>query len=72
MGELGLMPDQFWSLTYAEFQVKHRAFTRAEDRQRALVIDLALRTAQYKDSDRDQMWRDVHALRRYPEKAWLK
>jgi hypothetical protein len=38
----------------------------------ALVIDLARRTGTYRDSDRDQMTRDMHALRQYPEKPWLK
>jgi hypothetical protein len=72
IGEMALAPDVFWSLTVREFLLKHAAFDRAENRQRALVIDLAVRTGHYKDSDHQQMVRDMHALRRYPEKSWLK
>lgn len=64
------MPDQFWSLNVREFWIKHRAFTRAEDRQQALVIDLALRTADYKDNARGELTRYMNALRRYPIKQW--
>lgn len=64
------MPEQFASLDPREFWLKHAAFTRAEDRQQALVIDLALRTADYKDSVRGELVRAMNALRRYPVKQW--
>jgi hypothetical protein len=69
---MNLMPDEFAALDWREFWIKHRAFSRAEDRRQALVIDLALRTADYKDSARGELERAVNALRRYPEKQWLK
>jgi hypothetical protein len=54
-----------------EFWIKHAAFRRAEDRQQALVIDLALRTTTYKKPDQRQLTQAMHALRRYPIKRWL-
>ena len=72
IGEMNLSPDGFWSLTPREFGIKHAAFARSEDRWQALVIDLALRTADYKDADRDRLMRVMHALRQYPQKSWLK
>ncbi len=69
---MGLTPSEFAELDPREFWLKHAAFARAEDRAQALVIDLALRTADYKDDARNSLMRMMHALRRYPEKAWLK
>jgi hypothetical protein len=69
---MGLAPEAFWSLTVREFWIKHRAFTRSEDRQRSLMIEHAARTGQgYKDTDRAALHRHANALRRYPLKKWL-
>lgn len=68
---MGLSTRAFWSLTVREFWIKHRAFTRAEDRQRALVRELALLTANYKDPERRSIERQLNTLRRYPIKPWL-
>lgn len=67
---MGLSPEAFWSLTVREFWIKHAAFTRAEDRRHALVIELALRTADYKPEARRELQRAVNGLRRYPIKRW--
>jgi hypothetical protein len=71
IGELGLMPEQFWSLTFKEFLLKWAAFARAEDRQRSLVLEHAVMTGQYSEKQRGVMRRGVNALRRYPIKRWL-
>lgn len=67
-----LSPAEFWSLTFREFQIKHAAFSRAEDRRRSLVLELAVMTGQFKKQDADKIHRAVNALRRYPVKQWLK
>lgn len=71
IGELGLSPEAFWSLTVREFEIKHRAFTRAEDRQKSLVYLLAGMTTEYSAPQKARIERSVNALRRYPIKAWL-
>lgn len=68
---MGLDPAVFWSLTVREFWIKHAAFTRAEDRRRSEVIELALLTTTYKDRVRNQMEQTKNRLRRYPIKRWL-
>ncbi len=72
LGEMGLSPEAFWALEVREFILKHEAFDRAENRQLALVLELAYRTGRYKPSDHQAMVRDAHALKKYPEKPWLK
>lgn len=69
---MGLMPEQFWSLTLREFHIKHAAFMRSEHRQRALVWELASMTASYKAKDRRQIVKTANALRQYPVKRWLR
>lgn len=69
---MGLSPDVFWSLLLRDFHIKHAAFQRQEDRTRSLVLELAAMTGQFKDKDRNQLRRNVNALRRYPVKRWLK
>lgn len=71
IGEMGLEPAAFWSLTIREFWIKHAAFTRAEDRLEAVFIRQALRTQSYKSKDRNALNRSANALRRYPRKKWL-
>jgi hypothetical protein len=68
IGEMGLAPDVFWALTKPEFDIKHRAWKRAEDRQRALMIEHGLMTGghRFKKADQTSLRRDVTALRRYP------
>lgn len=68
---MALAPDAFWSLTVREFWIKHAAFRRSEDRQRALVIEHALMTQSYKPNDKQALQRNVNVLRRYPIKRWL-
>lgn len=68
---MGLAPDIFWSLTPREFWIKHRAFTRAEDRSRSLVVQLAAMTGHYSEQDRVKLERWANQLRRYPVKRWL-
>jgi hypothetical protein len=70
---MGLMPDQFWALEMREFWMKFDAFKRAEDRARSLMLEHAAIVApRKKKSDQNAMVRTVNALRRYPEKPWLK
>lgn len=71
IGEIGLSPDAFWSLLVREFWIKHRAFERAEDRARSLVIQLAAMTGHYNEKDRGRLERQANLLRRYPVKRWL-
>jgi hypothetical protein len=71
LGELGLMPEQFWALTVREFWIKFEAFARSESRAEAALIRQALRLGNYKKGDRAAMTRDATALRRYPVKPWL-
>lgn len=68
---MGLSPEAFWSLTVREFWIKHRAFSRAEDRQRSLVYMVALMTGQHGKAAAAKMERHAYALRRYPLKKWL-
>lgn len=67
---MGLSPDALGDLTVDDFWIKHRAFTRAENRQQAIVIELALRTGEYKDDVRQRLQQDIYALRQYPIKKW--
>jgi hypothetical protein len=68
---MGLMPGEFWSLTYREFNLKHAAFIRAEDRHRALVMELASMTGMFTDKAvRKRLDDNVAILRRYPLKPW--
>lgn len=68
---MGLSPEAFWSLTVREFWIKHRAFTRAEDRQKSLVYTVALLTGDHSKQTAAKLERSAYALRRYPIKAWL-
>ena len=68
---MGLAPDEFWALTVREFYIKHAAFTRAEERRRALVIEHAsLTVVGQKPEWYSAKEREVNALRRYPVKQW--
>ena len=71
LGEMGLMPWQFWRLTFREFQLKHEAFMRSENRWRSLIFEHAEMIGQFKDKDRKALRKSVNALRRYPVKRWL-
>jgi len=66
------MPDAFWSLTVREFWIKHRSFSRAEDRAESALVRQALRVGHFKKSTANQMERYANALKRYPIKPWLK
>lgn len=68
---MGLMPDQFWSLTVREFWLKHEAFARAEDRQRALLFEHAMTSKRPSRKEQALLQRSINALRRYPLKRWL-
>lgn len=70
LGELEMMPEQFWGLTFREFNIKLAAFKRAEDRRRSLVFELAAKTGHYKKRVHDELLRATNILRRYPVKAW--
>lgn len=67
---MDLDPDVFWSLTLREFWLKHDAFIRAENRQKAEWIRHALRTVAYKGNAKTQMEQQADALTRYPLKPW--
>jgi hypothetical protein len=67
-----MQPSAFWRLTIREFWIKHRAFSRLEDRREAAMIRQALRTVGgYKKADRQALERSARALTRYPVKKWL-
>lgn len=70
IGELGLMPEQFWRLTFREFHIKHAAFSRAEDRMRSLMFELAGLIGSFKPKDRNEIRKAANKLRRYPVKSW--
>jgi hypothetical protein len=72
MGEMGLMPDQFWSLTVPEFELKYHAFQRAETRALWLVGKLALLTQEFKNDPKTpgQLF-GMSPMIRYPMKPWL-
>lgn len=72
LGELGLMPEQFWSLTVREFWLKFNAFHRAENRMRSLVREHARLVGRFSQAHKVQLAHEMHALRKYPEKSWLK
>ena len=72
IGEMGLMPEQFWSLLVREFRLKHAAFMRQEDRIHSWVIEHALLTGHIKPEKQTQVERTKNQLRRYPIKAWLR
>lgn len=65
------MPDQFWSLTKPEFDIKWDAFHRAEQRALWLVGRLALATTAYekKPQTPDQLFGCT--LIRYPVQTWV-
>lgn len=65
------MPAQFWSLTLREFQFKHAAFMRAENRQRALLFDLGALVSMADEKAKAVMSRNANALRRYVTMPWL-
>lgn len=67
-----LEPRVFWQLTVREFHLKQAAFQRAEDRQRSLIMELALYTGSFKPKDKSSLTRAKNALRRYPVKQWLR
>jgi hypothetical protein len=70
---MGLTPAVFWRLTPREFWIKHRAWIREENRQKAMWLEHALRTGghRFKKADQQSMQRTVTALRQYPMKSWL-
>ena len=68
---MGLMPEQFWSLTVREFWLKHAAFSRAEDRAESAMVRQALRLGNFKKSAANQLHQYANALKRYPIKPWL-
>lgn len=72
LGELGLLPWDFWRLTVREFWIKHDAFIRSEGRAESAWIRQAIRTKRYKPSDKNAMVREANWLKRYPVKPWLK
>lgn len=72
LGELGLQPDQFWSLTYREFEIKRKAFARAEDRAKALMLEHVSRSVHMKPQNKNALDREANTRRRYPVKQWLK
>lgn len=69
---MGLAPSLFWSLTYREFEIKRRAFIRAEDRAKSVMLEHIGRSVHMKKPDKNELNRYVNVLRRYPEKQWLK
>jgi len=71
VGELGLTPEQFWTLTVREFWIKHAAFSRAEDRAESALIRQALRLGHFKKGTANQMERYANALKRYPIMKWV-
>lgn len=68
---MALAPAVFWSLTPREFEIKHRAFVRAEDRHRALFFELALMTGHRKPEAKQRLEKAISSLRQYPQKPWL-
>lgn len=66
------MADQFWSLTLREFHLKHAAFSRAENRARALMFEHALVTGHVAEKNVTKMKRSINQLREYPIKRWLR
>ena len=72
MGELGLMPEQFWSLSKPEFELKYDAFQRGEMRALWLVGKLALLTQEFKNNPKSpgQLF-GISPMIRYPLKPWL-
>jgi hypothetical protein len=68
---MGLMPDQFWDLTWTEFHIKHDAFVRAEDRMRALVYDLTAGIGFHDKKAKEAIATSARVLRRYAMKSWL-
>lgn len=74
LGECGLMPDQFWSLTPRELLLKHAAFVRAERRSEWLVGRLAMLMTRYEKGKAPQTVTQLLGYRRmdrYPVKSWL-
>jgi hypothetical protein len=71
IGELDLLPSEFWTLTLREFQIKHAAFVRAEDRKRSLLFELASLVAMTDDKGRAGMKANANTLRRYFSMPWL-
>lgn len=70
VGEMGLMPAEFWSLTVREFWLKHAAFMRAEDRVRSVMYEHAMTQVSDKKARRS-VQNAINVLRRYPLKPWL-
>jgi hypothetical protein len=72
MGEMGLMPEQFWSLTKPEFDLKHEAFERQQVRELWLVGKLALLTQSFKGEPKTpgQLF-GMQPMVRYPSKPWM-
>jgi hypothetical protein len=66
------MPEQFWSLTVREFWIKHRAFSREEDRAESARLRQALRLGHFEKPAANQLDRHANELKRYPIKPWLK
>ena len=69
---MGLTLEQFWSMLPREFHLKHRAFVRAENRQRALVMEHALMTGHFAPKDATSVKHSINVLREYPIKRWLR
>lgn len=71
VGELGLMPWEFWHLTVREFWIKHDAFIRDEGRKESAWLRHAVRTKRFKASDKNALIKEANRLKRYPVKPWL-
>jgi hypothetical protein len=72
MGEMSLSPEQFWTLSKPEFDLKHEAFQRGEMRALWLVGKLALLTQEFKNNPRTpgQLF-GIQPMIRYPLKPWM-
>lgn len=77
LGELALLPDQFWALTYREFYLMHRGFVRRENRDKRRMAEQALLTDGEKypknkrSADRLLGWTGPDPVPLYPIKKWL-
>ena len=67
MGELGLLPDQFWRLTYAEFAAMSKGFRRKQVHRANELLYLAWHTELFARQDRlpslDSIMRDPDEVR---------
>jgi hypothetical protein len=67
------MPEQFWSLTFREFNLKWDGFLRAEQRAEWLVGRHAMLTTRFekKPASVSRLLGYVRPMNRYPLKPWL-